>query len=473
MHISLAGFAVCAGLLLIGYCSRATLIVALMGSLAFGSTAVVSLTMLGGSSPLAFTLIAFVLLLFVLIRRTTLDDLAVVFTKYRAAWIALGLMFYVCVGTALLPRLFAGRTNAFVPVHGVIFEVPLGPVSGNVTQTSYFVLGVLTFLALSVLLLCRANLQKMRNGFFAWCVLHAALGLTDFASKLLGAGDVLAPIRTAAYAMVTEAEEAGFSRIVGGYSEASAFGGATLATLAFAFTYWRRTLSSTALALSIALLVLLMLCTSSTAYVGAFAISVPLILALGRSMLAGRFSRNDLMLFAVVLLAVVIILSMYLYNDRQFAPVVHLFESTILNKPLSNSGQERTNWNLTSLQSFLDTGGLGIGFGSSRASSWIIAVISQIGLLGALFVAALVMELSRSIGRPGSGEIDPEMRALHDSVRACALAWLVGASIGSGSADPGLLFFVALATVLACRTQCARFSMRIGEPTSTLDRDYG
>src|SRR5262249_34918364 len=182
------------------------------------------------------TLIAFVLLLFVLIRRTTLDDLAVVFTKYRAAWIALGLMFYVCVGTALLPRLFAGRTNAFVPVHGVIFEVPLGPVSGNVTQTSYFVLGVLTFLALSVLLLCRANLQKMRNGFFAWCVLHAALGLTDFASKLLGAGDVLAPIRTAAYAMVTEAEEAGFSRIVGGYSEASAFGGATLATLAFAFT---------------------------------------------------------------------------------------------------------------------------------------------------------------------------------------------------------------------------------------------
>jgi hypothetical protein len=156
-----------------------------------------------------------------------------------------------------------------------------------------------------------------------------------------------------------------------------------------------------------------------------------------------------------------------LYDDRKFDPVAQLFESTVLDKPLSASAQERTYWNLTSLQSFLDTGALGIGLGSSRASSWIIAVMSQMGLLGAMLMATLLWEISRGVGRPSSGQIDPEMRALHDSVRACALAWIVGASIMSGSADPGLLFFVALATVLACRTQCERSSMRTNEPTST------
>jgi hypothetical protein len=174
-----------------------------------------------------------------------------------------------------------------------------------------------------------------------------------------------------------------------------------------------------------------------------------------------------MILFALTLLAVIIALSVYLYDDRQFAPFEDLLESVVFNKQSSSSAQERGRWNLASLQSFFDTGTLGIGFGSSRASSWIIAVISQIGLLGALLVTALVMELPRGVSQPRSGQVDPEMRALHDSARACAFAWLVGASIMGASADPGLLFFVALATVLACRTQARGSSLRIGEPAST------
>src|SRR5262245_24149319 len=382
MQVSLAGIVVCAGLLLIGWCLRAPLMVALLASFAFGSTAVVSLAALGGSSPLIFTVLALVLLLSIFVRKATFNDLVVVFMEQRAAWIVFGLTFYVCLSAVLLPRLFAGQTAAFVPARtsGRVFEVPLAPVPGNVTQTCYFALGALTFLALSVLLLREANLEKIRRGFLAWCVLHAGLGLVDIVSKLAGAGDILQPIRTAAYALVTDVEEAGFSRIAGGYSEASGFGVATLAALAFAFTYWRRTRSLPVLALAIVLLVLLMLCTSTTAYVGLAIVSIPVIIALTRSMLAGRLARGDLVLLALAVFAVVIVLSIDLYDEHGFSPVVQLFESTILNKPLSASAQERAYWNMKSLQSFADTLGLGIGFGSSRSSSWIIAVVSQIGL---------------------------------------------------------------------------------------------
>jgi hypothetical protein len=90
MQASLAGFAICAGLLLIGYL-HAMLIVALMRSFAFGSMALTTLTTLGGSSPLPSTFFAFILLMFVFARRTTLSELAVVFalpgTLVKAAFV--------------------------------------------------------------------------------------------------------------------------------------------------------------------------------------------------------------------------------------------------------------------------------------------------------------------------------------------------------------------------------------------------
>jgi hypothetical protein len=460
MQVSAVGLLVCVGLLLLGYCLRAPLIVALLASLAFGTTAVVTLDSLGSSSPLIFILFAFLFSLSVLARKTTLHELGALLAKSQAAWIVCSLTVYAWLSAALLPRLFAGQTNAFVPARaaGRIVEVPLGPVPGNITQTAYFALGAITFLALSVFLAQGANLIKIRRSFFAWCILHAGLGMADLAGKLVGAGDILDPIRTANYTLLTEDEAAGFSRIAGGYSEASGFGTATLACLAFTFTYWRRTRSSIALALSIVLLFLLVICTSTTAYVGVTIISLPLVISLGRSALAGRLYREDLLLLALVLLVIVTVLSIDLYNERQFDPLVQLFETTVLNKSLSLSAQERTYWNLVSLQSFVDTLGLGVGFGSSRSSGWIIAVISQIGLLGTLMVGALVMELWRDVGRNPSTQIERETIAIHDSARACALAWLVGSAVGGGTADPGLLFFITLATVLACRTHLRQFS---------------
>jgi hypothetical protein len=76
--------------------------------------------------------------------------------------------------------------------------------------------------------------------------------------------------------MLTDVEQAGFFRIASAYAEASAFGAATVCALAFTFSYWRATQEFVALALSMLLLTLLLLSASSTAYVGAAIISIPL-----------------------------------------------------------------------------------------------------------------------------------------------------------------------------------------------------
>jgi hypothetical protein len=83
------------------------------------------------------------------------------------------------------------------------------------------------------------------------------------------------------------------------------------------------------------------------------------------------------------------VLGVALFNAGFFDQFVRPIEAAVINKSTSSSGLERTYWNLKSLQGFVDTSGLGIGLGSSRASSWPIAVLSQLGLLGALMMAIL------------------------------------------------------------------------------------
>ncbi len=457
MQVSFVGLLVCAGVLLTGYYSRSPLLIGLLASLAFGSTALMTLSSLGGSSPLIYTFFAALLVTAVAARRTIWLDLGDVLGKIRPVWVLVFLMLYAVVGAWLFPRLFAGQTSAFVQskTRSGVIEASLGPVSANISQTGYFVLGGLAAISICVLLLHKDRIDQIRRGFFLWCFLHAGMGLLDLLSKLAGAGDVLRIIRTANYVMLTEHVEAGFSRIAGSYSEASAFGGVSLACLSFCYVYWRKTKSRMAQGLSLVLLILIVLSTSSTAYVGLAVLCLPVAFSVMRSLLSGRVATEEILIITVLSLGVCTVLAIVLYNEKMLDPVTHLIDTTLINKSSSASGQERTYWNVKSLQSFFDTSGLGIGIGSSRASSWPIAVISQLGLVGSLMMATLVAVVARGLGRLRPF-VDSETDAVASSVRACALAGIVAGSLASGTPDPGMVFFIALAVIAASRVRARR-----------------
>jgi hypothetical protein len=154
-------------------------------------------------------------------------------------------------------------------------------------------------------------------------------------------------------------------------------------------------------------------------------------------------------LAGLALIAVTAAFAIHLVNPDFFQPLIRLFETTVLNKSSSVSADERMYWTSKSIQSLVDTGGLGIGFGSSRSSSWVVSVVTQLGVLGSMLMAAVVFEFARGAER--TRRSDAELVALHDSVRSFALLWLAAAVISGGTAEPGALFFVALATVTACR----------------------
>jgi hypothetical protein len=263
------------------------------------------------------------------------------------------------------------------------------------------------------------------------------------------------PIRTASYAMLTHTSEAGFWRIAGSYSEASAFGSVSLACLSFCYLYWRKTGSRLARWLSLVLLILVLLSTSSTAYVGLAVVGLPVAFSIVLSFLVGRFTADELLMISLLSIGIFGVLAISLYDQGILHPIVQLIDSTVINKSNSASGQERTYWNIKSLQSFVDTSGFGIGLGSSRASSWPIAVISQLGVVGSIMMAVLLIVVARGLGGLAP-YVDPETDAVVSSVRACALAGIVAASIASGTADPGMIFFIALAVISATRVRARR-----------------
>ncbi|WP_255876107.1 O-antigen ligase family protein [Sinorhizobium fredii] len=476
MQISFVGLLVCAGILLVGYLCRGPLIIGLIASLPFGATAFMTLSSLGGSSPLIYTFFAVLLVTAVAMRRRIWRDLGDVFGKIRPLWVLCSLMLYAIVGAWLFPRLFAGQISVFVqsPTRRGIVEAALAPVSGNITQTGYFVLGGLTAIALCVLLLQEDRIESIRRGFLLWCGLHAGMGLLDLLGKLAGAGDILSPVRTASYAMLTEVTQGGYWRIAGANSEASAFGGGALTCLAFCYTYWRKTKSRLAQGLASLLLVLLVLSTSSTAYVGLAILSIPIALSIFRSFLAGRIDKDEILIIALIALAAATALSIVLYKEEFFAPFVHLIDSMVLSKSSSASGQERLYWNIKSLQAFINTSGLGVGLGSSRASSWPIAIASQLGLVGGIMMLTLLFVVFRGMGSLKQ-HVDRETNAVVSSVRACALASVVSSSLIGASADPGMFFFIALAVISTTRANArrnrraaAKRVLQFGQPAPSL-----
>jgi hypothetical protein len=454
MQPSVAGIVVCACIVVFVRLMGWSMVVAFMASLAFGATAIGTLSSLGGSSPQIYTVFAVLLLVAAVARKGIWRELAAVFSRIGAAPVIVVLMFHALIGAILFPRLFAGQTSVFIASRTSrgVYETALGPSSANVTQTAYFTLGVLVFVALCLLLRRREALVDVKRGFFLWFGLHTGMGVLDLAGKMAGAGDVLAPIRTASYAMLTLTMEGGFWRIAGSYSEASTFGAVSLAGLAFSYTYWRRTNSRFAAAIAAALFLLLLLSTSTTAYVGLALIGIPVALSLARSLASARPTRQDVLLVAVMAFLCLAVMAVSLWSAQFFEPLLQLIDQMVTHKMASASGQERAYWNYKSMQAFFDTSGLGIGLGSSRASSWPIAVLSQLGVVGATLIAILLAALLWLPGRARRA-VDAEADAIMASARAGALASLLAASLAGGLADPGMGFFVPLAVVMAC---CAR-----------------
>jgi len=303
-------------------------------------------------------------------------------------WLAC-MVVYGVMSAFLAPRLMAGGIE-IIPLGTSEYAttgstVPLGPVSSNMTQSIYLTADMICFVFVVAIASTEEGFRAVVGGLIAYVVANIFFAMLDLATYATGTQDLLAFMRNARYTLHIEEEVSGLKRIVGSFTEASAFARTTLGCLAFTGTLWlcgwRPALTG---ALAATSLVLVVVSTSSAGLAGLPVVLVLLyVAALRLNARRASFGGAAFILLAPLLAGIGIVA--VLLNGDASAAIGDYIDTVVLNKFNTDSGIQRSSWNTIAFQNFVDSWGLGVGLGTVRTSSLLVALLSNLGVLGVAF----------------------------------------------------------------------------------------
>ena len=351
---------------------------------------------------------------------------------------------YATLSAVFLPRIFASAIYVYAIARtglgpGIV-SIPLAPISGNITQSIYFLGDLLCFLVFYDAASRPDGLKIAVNAALASAGINLCFAAIDLGSYWAGLGDVLTVVRNGNYRMLDDTTVRGFKRIVGSFPEASTFAYFTSGFFAFCTKLWldgiRPRLTAALAALSS---VALALSTSSTGYAATSGFLALLFLSTLVRVL-WRPVRKTTLVFVTIfpVLAAVGLVGLRL-DQPAWRAASDLIDASVFDKMSSSSGLERSKWNDQALLNFFETHGLGAGNGSVRASSFPIAVLGNIGVFGALTYGIFLSIVF--FGRRNRWR-HPFPAACQSAARWACLAQLIGASVAGSFIDLGLPFFI-------------------------------
>jgi hypothetical protein len=424
---------------------------ALVGSTLLASAATIILSSLGGASiQPSYILLGFLTLRFAVSSENLLAIAKSLSCPHLGFWLLL-MVTYAVIAAVFFPRLFAGTTYVFSSGRGGSLlggtpEIPLGPTSTNITQSVYLIGDLICFLVFVNYASTPKGVLSIVKSFLIAAMLNLAFAVVDLVSYRVGAGNLLDFLRNADYRMLDDATAVGFKRIVGSFPEASTFAFFTVGFFAFSTKLWLDGIWPRINGpIALASLCALIFATSSTGYAAAAAfIFVLFVVSCGKVMLGAV--RKSIMTAVLVLPLLVTagLVGLSLYQPS-WQMLERMVDESVLYKLSSNSGVERTRWNEQALTNFVDTYGAGAGVGSVRASSFLIALLGNVGVPGALLYGVFLIGVCLKRSDRWSA---PFPAACQSAARWSCFAQLCGASVAGSFIDLGLPFFVLAG--LAC-----------------------
>lgn len=451
----------------------AALIYLLFASMPFGAFAVVSPSLTAGLTLTPSPMLALLFMVRIFATVGGLNFLASLVMKPQR--LSLLLAFWVAAGAAtiFLPSLFYRQTNV-IPLRAISGgggPSLLEPTPQNISQLAYLTISIFLVFAFAYHFRDRQARGSALGALLVGATVTIATGILDYLSQSLPIALLLEPFRTATYALLTDAELMGVKRIVGLMPEASAFGNLCIAFLSAVYFFRNALLSESpgraALlpVLIVALASMVWLSTSSAAIVGLIVFATVIVGEwLWRSLTGSRspYVRKGLAVEFWTMAGLCVALSlMTLAEPASWNPVFEKFDTIILSKGNSSSFEERSMWNAVSIGALLDTYGLGVGLGGTRASNAVVALASNVGIIGAfLYYGFLVSAfLSRA---PNSDDVES---AIAHGARWSYIAPFATAVLVGTTADFGLFnaWLYGLAIAATGSTSQRQFSLG-GDP---------
>jgi hypothetical protein len=434
--------------------SLATLLAFLLASSLLAGSAAIFLPALGGSSITpAYVALGFVMAKVVLTPAYRLLALQAL----RENWLLVLFVGYGAMTAFLLPRIFAGQiyiTPLRPPESNNPFATEsLRPTSQNITTCIYLVGSLLITICAAVVARATKNVERLVVIFSYITIAHVLTGLLVLAMQLAGNTVLLDLIRNANYAQLTQ-DAGGFTRISGFFPETSSYSAFGVSLLVLMGECWirdilpRRT-GPTAVAMGVVLLI----STSSTAYLGLGVYGLVSVLRI-IFFPFGIGARKIATLLGFGIAAVFVGLAMSAALPRLVGTFVEVMLDMTVRKGESESGLQRAFWAAQGFDAFRVSYGLGIGAGSFRSSSLLTAIMGSLGVVGLVSFFLYVLVVFKPFNRSTYGRtLVPNGLAI-DLGGACAVAALVGLApefFGSPAPIPGFWFSVLAGVSVSLR----------------------
>src|SRR6185312_1863300 len=411
----------------------------LVASLLGGASAI-SLPALGGAgiAPASFALVFLVLrILMSPAGRFPIVAKALVQNPFLAFYCVYG-----AITAFLLPRVFFHVAN--VPqlrtvAGGLFATAPVEFSSQNIT-TSVYLLG--TFLAFLCALLAgalehRKKLLLRTIIIVSWA--HITFGVLDIILSKAGARDLLDFFRNANYLQLVQ-EVGGIQRVAGIFPEPSSYAAYGFAFMVLNTELWMRAeMPKLTGFTALALLIMLLLTTASTAYVSIAGYALVLMLRMAFTPLRLPLPKK-IILGLIAAVAGTIILTLEVFVPAMSKLMLDILQQMTFGKLHSLSGIQRTFWAHRAWNAFWASNWIGVGARSLRSSGLLSAIAGSMGLVGMVtFFGAAWMVLKPGKLATHRAQVGGD-QAIRASFGWAAVLALVPALLSLPTPDPGLLF---------------------------------
>ena len=385
-------------------------------------------------------------------------------------WLAL----FVLYGVAMAfigPRLFAGDISVYpmrMMTRDSLFDtLPLEPTQQNITGAVYLIGTLLIAMAAWIASRRSDGPQTLVTAVVAVAWGHIAFGLIGIVARGTPLDTVLDLFRNSTYLQLDDAI-GGLIRVRGIFPEASQYAGFGFAYFVANAELWYRSIRSRATgAAALAMGAILFFSTSSTAYI---ALGLYVVFFIARVALFPNIAEGSKVksLFVVLGAFGVVVASVMATVPDIVESIFDMVLSMTVEKPSSDSGAQRLFWAMQGRDAFLVSYGLGIGPGSFRSSSMIMAIVGSMGLAGIIFFLFHLLAVFQPWRKSTWGPADDYRTAVGGAFASAALLCLIPPAINSANAHPTNPFAVFAGAALALRS-----SQLLKRGSQSADGAYG
>jgi hypothetical protein len=177
------------------------------------------------------------------------------------------------------------------------------------------------------------------------------------------------------------------------------------------------------------LFLFLALSTSGTAYAGMALYGLILSYSILRRAARGQSVSRLGIVLSLSMFVLALVGTVLMFESSLLSRLIDFFDVAVVGKLDSDSGEERGAWNAHGLENFLDSYGLGLGFGTMRTSSFAVTLLANVGIVGTVTYGLFLWHVLRSkSARPYEAESNL-IRASRHAVLGSLCASCVSATV--------------------------------------------